>query len=52
MIGFHIWLGVLGTIYIADRVLNTLLRIAEYNNENNVIEEEEEIPEHARSMYS
>ena len=43
---FHVWICILGTIYVCDKVIDTLLKIVMLGTDKN------EIPEHVKSMYS
>ena len=43
---FHVWICILGTIYVFDKVIDTLLKIVMLGTDKN------EIPEHVKSMYS
>lgn len=46
---FHVWICILGTIYVIDKLIDTMLNIVIYSDSKN---ENTPIPEHAKSMYS
>ena len=57
---FHVWICILGTIYVIDKLIDTMLNIVIYSdnkNENTDSGAKTEfphapLPEHAKSMYS
>ena len=46
---FHVWICILGTIYVIDKLIDTMLNIVIYSDNKN---ENKDLPEHAKSMYS
>ena len=51
---FHIWICILGTIYVIDKLIDTMLNIVllgDTKNENTQ-SGAAPFPEHAKSMYS
>ena len=46
---FHVWICILGTIYVIDKLIDTMLNIVIYSDSKN---ENTDFPEHAKSMYS
>lgn len=46
---FHVWICILGTIYVIDKLIDTMLNIVIYSDTKN---ENTTLPEHAKSMYS
>ena len=46
---FHVWICILGTIYVIDKLIDTMLNIVIYSDSKN---ENTPLPEHAKSMYS
>ena len=46
---FHVWICILGTIYVIDKLIDTMLNIVIYSDNKN---ENTTFPEHAKSMYS
>ena len=46
---FHVWICILGTIYVIDKLIDTMLNIVIYSDNKN---ENIDLPEHAKSMYS
>lgn len=46
---FHVWICILGTIYVIDKLIDTMLNIVIYSDNKN---ENTDFPEHAKSMYS
>ena len=46
---FHVWICILGTIYVIDKLIDTMLNIVIYSETKN---ENTLLPEHAKSMYS
>ncbi len=51
---FHVWICILGTIYVIDKLIDTMLNIVIYaeNKNENTQSGAPPIPEHAKSMYS
>ena len=57
---FHIWICILGTIYVIDKLIDTMLNIVIYSEERSSSHSKNEnttsgaapLPEHAKSMYS
>ena len=57
---FHVWICILGTIYVIDKLIDTMLNIIIYSdtkNENTQSGDKTEflhtsLPENAKSMYS
>ena len=52
---FHVWICILGTIYVIDKLIDTMLNIviyAENAKNENTQSGAPPIPEHAKSMYS
>ena len=59
---FHVWICILGTIYVIDKLIDTMLNIVIYAEElmkelrssssQNAKNENTDLPEHAKSMYS
>ena len=51
---FHVWICILGTIYVIDKLIDTMLNIVIYsdNKNENIQSGAPPIPEHAKSMYS
>ena len=47
---FHVWICILGTIYVIDKLIDTMLNIVIYAE--NAKNENTPLPEHAKSMYS
>ena len=46
---FHVWICILGTIYVIDKLIDTMLNIVIYSDNKN---ENTDLFEHAKSMYS
>ena len=46
---FHVWICILGTIYVIDKLIDTMLNIVIYSDNKN---ENAPLPEHAKLMYS
>ena len=51
---FHVWICILGTIYVIDKLIDTMLNIVIYsdNKNENTDSRTAPLPEHAKSMYS
>ena len=57
---FHVWICILGTIYVIDKLIDTMLNIVIYSEERSPSQTKNEntpsgaapFPEHAKSMYS
>ena len=57
---FHVWICILGTIYVIDKLIDTMLNIVIYSKERSSSHNKNEntdsgaapLPEHAKSMYS
>ena len=51
---FHVWICILGTIYVIDKLIDTMLNIVIYSDDKNENTDSgaEPLPEHAKSMYS
>ena len=52
---FHVWICILGTIYVIDKLIDTMLNIVIYSEERSFSHTKNEntlLPEHAKSMYS
>ena len=53
---FHVWICILGTIYVIDKLIDTMLNIVIYSEERsssqNAKNENTDLPEHAKLMYS
>ena len=52
---FHVWICILGTIYVIDKLIDTMLNIVIYSEERSSSQSKNEntdLPEHAKSMYS
>ena len=52
---FHVWICILGTIYVIDKLIDTMLNIVIYSEERSSSQgknENTDFPEHAKSMYS
>ena len=58
---FHVWICILGTIYVIDKLIDTMLNIVIYSEErmeelrsssSHNKNENIDLPEHAKSMYS
>ena len=51
---FHVWICILGTIYVIDKLIDTMLNIVIYseNKNENTDSVAAPLPEHAKSMYS
>ena len=57
---FHVWICILGTIYVIDKLIDTMLNIVIYSEERSSSHCKNEntdsgaapLPEHAKSMYS
>ena len=51
---FHVWICILGTIYVIDKLIDTMLNIVIYseNKNENTDSGAAPLPEHAKSMYS
>ena len=51
---FHVWICILGTIYVIDKLIDTMLNIVIYsdNKNENTPSGAAPFPEHAKSMYS
>ena len=51
---FHVWICILGTIYVIDKLIDTMLNIVIYsdNKNENTDSGAALLPEHAKSMYS
>ena len=57
---FHVWICILGTIYVIDKLIDTMLNIVIYSEERSSSQGKNEntdsgaapLPEHAKSMYS
>ena len=52
---FHVWICILGTIYVIDKLIDTMLNIVIYSEERSSSHSKNEnttLPEHAKSMYS
>ena len=57
---FHVWICILGTIYVIDKLIDTMLNIVIYSEERSSSQNKNEntdsgaapLPEHAKSMYS
>ena len=51
---FHVWICILGTIYVIDKLIDTMLNIVIYSEGKNEKTDSgaAPLPEHAKSMYS
>ena len=58
---FHVWICILGTIYVIDKLIDTMLNIVIYAEERSSSQNAKNentdsgaapLPEHAKSMYS
>ena len=56
---FHVWICILGTIYVIDKLIDTMLNIVIYSgvpseerSSSHSKNENTPLPEHAKSMYS
>ena len=51
---FHVWICILGTIYVIDKLIDTMLNIVIYSEGKNENTDSgaAPLPEHAKSMYS
>lgn len=51
---FHVWICILGTIYVIDKLIDTMLNIVIYSDSKNenTTSGAAPLPEHAKSMYS
>ena len=51
---FHVWICILGTIYVIDKLIDTMLNIVIYGESKNENTDSgaAPLPEHAKSMYS
>ena len=51
---FHVWICILGTIYVIDKLIDTMLNIVIYSDSKNENTKSgaAPLPEHAKSMYS
>ena len=51
---FHVWICILGTIYVIDKLIDTMLNIVIYSETKNENTQSgaTPLPEHAKSMYS
>ena len=49
---FHVWICILGTIYVIDKLIDTMLNIVLLGDNAQTKNENTPFPEHAKSMYS